>query len=90
MIDNFNKHWGHYISLISILVLGLLLTSISSSNRHLQIGVVTLTALFYVLWGILHHLLNHDLNMKIVLEYILVGSFGLAIVVFLLKGGFGI
>lgn len=90
MFDNFSKHWGYYISLVLILLLGFLLTSISTSNRQLQIGVVTLTTLFYVLWGILHHLLNHDLNVKIVIEYVLIGSFGLAIVVFLLKGGFGI
>ena len=90
MFDNFSKHAGHYISLILILALGFLLTSMSSSNRQLQIEIVALTTLVYVSWGILHHLLNHDLNMKIVIEYVLIGSFGLAIVVFLLKGGLGI
>ena len=90
MINNIGRHAGYYISLIAILVLGFILASTSSSYRELQIGIVALTTIFYVLWGILHHLLNHDLSSKIVIEYVLIGSFGLAIVVFLLKGGLGV
>lgn len=90
MLKNFEKHAGYYISLVAILVLGFLLASISSSYRELQVGIVALTTMFYVLWGILHHLINHDLSPKIVIEYVLIGSFGLAIVVFLLKGGLGV
>ncbi|MEK7518221.1 MAG: hypothetical protein AAB583_06790 [Patescibacteria group bacterium] len=90
MFDNYRKHGGHYLSLFLILALGFLLAYVNSSNRQLQIGIVALTTLAYVSWGILHHMLNHDLNMKIVIEYVLIGCFGLAVVVFLLKGGLGI
>ena len=90
MFDKLSKHWAYYTSLILIFTLGFFLMSISSSNRQLQMGIVVFIALSYVLWGILHHLLNHDLSSKIVIEYVLIGSFGLAVVLFLLKGGFGI
>src|SRR3989344_1294509 len=56
MINNIGKHAGYYISLVAILVLGFILASISSSYRELQIGIAALTTMFYVLWGILHHL----------------------------------
>jgi len=90
MLNKFERHAGYYISLIAILVLGFVLTSMNSSYRELQIGIVALTTIFYVLLGILHHLLNHDLSSKIVIEYVLIGSFGLAIIAFLLKGGLGL
>lgn len=77
------KHSAYYASLIVILVLGFLL-AYNSSDRSFQIGAVIVTTFFYVLWGIMHHLINHDLNVKIVIEYILIGVFGLTTIFFLL------
>ena len=83
MLTKFYKHSLYYISLIVILTLGFLL-AFNSNNKTFQIGVVTVTTFFYVLWGIMHHLINHNLNAKIVIEYILIGAFGLTIIFFLL------
>lgn len=90
MFDHLYKHIGYYISLIFILVVGFILVYVNSSDKSFQIEIVFVIVLFYVLWGILHHLLNHDLSVKIVIEYILIGCFGLGIILFLLKGGLGI
>ena len=79
-----SKHIFYYISLILILALGFLLSYINSSNRQLQILIVACTSLLYVSWGILHHFLTHDLNTKIVIEYILIGSIGLVIIFFVI------
>lgn len=79
------KHSGYYISLLLILAFGFLLAYANSSNKTFQIGVVIVTTFFYVLWGIMHHLINHDLNAKIVIEYTLIGTFGLGIIFFLLN-----
>jgi hypothetical protein len=57
----------------------------SSSDRTFQIGAIIVATFFYVLWGIIHHLLNHDLHGKIVIEYILTGAFGLTVIFFLLS-----
>lgn len=84
MFAKLYKHSAYYISLIVILILGFLLAS-SNSNRGFQIGVTVATTFFYVVWGIIHHLLNHDLNAKIVIEYILIGAFGLTTIFFLLS-----
>ncbi len=83
MLKRLSEHSIYYISLIAILSLGFLL-AYTSSDRSFQIGVIVATTFFYVLWGIMHHLMNHDLHAKIVLEYILIGAFGLTITFFLL------
>jgi len=84
MLTKLYKHTPYYLSLIVILTLGFMLAS-NNSNKTFQIGVVIAITFFYVLWGIMHHLINHDLNAKIVIEYILIGSFGLAVIFFLLS-----
>ena len=84
MLKRISEHAVYYISLVAILTLSFLL-AYSSSDRSFQIGVIVATTFFYVLWGIMHHLINHDLHTKIVIEYILIGAFGLTIIFFLLS-----
>lgn len=84
MLKRISEHAIYYISLLIILSLGFLL-AYSSSDRGFQIGVIIAITFFYVLWGIMHHLMNHDLHPKIVIEYILIGAFGLTIIFFLLS-----
>lgn len=84
MLKRISEHSIYYISLIIILSLSFLL-AYSNSDRDFQIGIIIATTFFYVLWGILHHLMNHDLHTKIVIEYILIGTFGLTIIFFLLS-----
>jgi len=50
-------------------------------------GIILLCGIFYVVIGIIHHLLAHDISSKIVLEYVLMATLGISIVFFLLKGG---
>lgn len=84
-----NKHLGYYISLLAILLVGFLI-AYNSSDKQFQFLIVVLTAFFYVLWGVLHHVINHELNSKIVVEYVLMAALGTGFVFFLLKGGFGL
>ena len=84
MLKRISEHTIYYLFLVIILSLSFLL-AYSSSDRGFQIGVVVAATFFYVLWGIIHHLMNHDLHMKIVIEYILIGAFGLTIIFFLLS-----
>lgn len=82
----FTKHFTYYIILISILLLGTFLAINLSFNKQLQMMAIVLTALLYAGGGIFHHALHHDLSTKIVVEYVLMGSLGITIVAFLLKG----
>ena len=74
----------HYFVLAVILLGGIFMFFSSQGNTGIQLIVGTITAISYILWGIIHHLINHDLNVKIVIEYILIGVFGLTIIFFLL------
>ncbi len=87
MYKKFKKHLGYYISLIAILALGLILILLTSPDVTMQATIVFLTVFFYVLWGILHHLINHELTLRIVIEYVLIGALGISILFFMLMGG---
>lgn len=82
------EHISYYISLSVILFLGVILTMQFSSNKQLQMLTVVLTTIFYIILSIVHHKENHELSNKIVIEYVLIGSLGMIVVFFLLKGGF--
>lgn len=84
MIERLKLHLGYYISLITILVIGFLFVTLASPNRGLQIVAAILTTLLYVFWGIIHHLINHDLHAKIVVEYVLIGVLGITMIIFIL------
>lgn len=82
----YKKHIGYYLSIAVILALVFFLVINTAYDKGLQMMMVILTALFYGGWGILHHFINHDITAKIVIEYILMGSLGVTIALFLLKG----
>ncbi|HUD09699.1 MAG TPA: hypothetical protein VMR77_02775 [Patescibacteria group bacterium] len=72
---------------MAILGLGLALILLTSPNIKLQSLVILLTIFFYVLWGVLHHLINHELSARIMIEYVLIGALGLSILFFMMTGG---
>lgn len=79
---------GYYLSLIAILGFGFAIVFLSP-DKSFQLLALILTAFFYVLWGMIHHYIHHDLTAKIVVEYVLMGALGISLVFLLLKGGFG-
>jgi hypothetical protein len=87
MYKKFKKHFGYYTTLILILSFGLILTLLTSPNVKMQAMIVFLTVFFYILWGLLHHLINHELTPRIVIEYVLIGALGMSILFFTLMGG---
>ncbi|PIR80323.1 MAG: hypothetical protein COU25_00865 [Candidatus Levybacteria bacterium CG10_big_fil_rev_8_21_14_0_10_35_13] len=87
MIEKFIKHFNYYVSLVSIFIVGLAAAVIASPNFSLQIFIVILTIVIYVLWGILHHYITHELTAKIMVEYILIGLLGLSMIFFIFMGG---
>ncbi len=89
-MEHLKSHVGHYISLTLIFSVSLFLILMLSPYKDMQLVIVLLTAFFYVVWGLLHHKLNHELNRKIVIEYVLIGLLGVGIVYFLMTGGTGI
>ena len=87
MYKKLKTHLGYYISLLAILLLGLSLILATSPNLKLQSFVILTTVFFYVLWGVLHHLINHELSVRIVIEYVLIGALGVSVIFFMTMGG---
>ncbi len=86
MSKNLRHHLTYHLSLAVLLLLGIFITLQVSYDRKLQIQAIAATAFLYVAWGIAHHVLEHDVNAKIVIEYILMGVLGLTISVFFIQG----
>lgn len=83
-------HFGYYFFLITVLVIGLLVTWQLGPNKDLQMVSLIILSILYAVIGIGHHLKNHDLVGKIMVEYILIAILGIATSFFIFRGGFGI
>lgn len=84
------NHAVYYFLLSAILLGGLSLVLAVSPDRQAQMMIVVGLGFLYVLVGVIHHLINHDLVAKIVIEYVLIAALGIAAAFFIFKGGFGI
>lgn len=73
MIEDLKIHFWHYAILILIIFVGgIVFFSYPDKTTKFQVGA--LTALAYIFWGIFHHLMEANLNLKIVVEYTLIGA----------------
>lgn len=79
------KHLWYYLSLMIIYLIGVLLLTMFQFNKQLQMTIFVMLAFFYVGLGILHHTLHHTITAKIVVEYVGVATFGIAIAFFILQ-----
>lgn len=79
-------HMFHYLIIAGILCIGVISIIFFPIERSLQFAIVSFLAIFYLCYGILHHLLEHDLTVKIVIEYVLIAFLVIALF-FLVRGG---
>ncbi len=79
LLLDFKEHFWHYLCLLFILTCGG--AAFIFFQRVPQIQVISLffTASFYVLWGVIHHYLEGDLHIRIVLEYLAIALLGFLI-----------
>jgi hypothetical protein len=90
MINHYrNNHYYNHLFQYFLLFLLMVIAFFSyikvtgNIEKQLQIGIVT--GLTYIAWGIYHHLLDRDLNWKIVVEYITIALVGIAMLWLLLS-----
>lgn len=81
MEKKLSLHYLQYLVFATAGVFVLVLLNIMRGNRLEQFLIIMLFTVFYVFWGIAHHITDKTLRPKIVLEYILIG----AIVLFMLQ-----
>jgi len=79
VVTDIREHFGHYLALMVILAFGVGALVFFQRVPQIQVISLFLTAAFYVLWGIIHHYLEGDLHIRIVLEYIAISLLGFLI-----------
>ena len=80
VFEDIKENTGHYLALLFILVFGVGALVYFQRMPQMQIVSLFLTASFYVLWGIIHHYLEDDLHIKVVVEYATVAMLGFLII----------
>lgn len=80
MEQDFRTHKLHYLSLIIILIVGYGGFLFFSFDRPTQLLIGIVVSLSYVIWGAVHHLAEHNLNWKIMIEYTMFSLISLAII----------
>lgn len=79
------RHFWYYFAFICVELSGLFGVYYFAYDKFIQIIVVSLMALFYMAWAIIHHAIHHDLHVKVVVEYILIGILGVLVVLFFIN-----
>lgn len=81
MRKHYRIHHPHFIVLLLILILGGTFILFFNYDRDFQIASVVGTSLAYIMWGVLHHLKHKDLEVEIIMEYLLIALFGATILI---------
>ena len=84
MKEDVRIHLIHYLVLVAILTIGLGSLLVFSYDRNLQFLIGGATALAYFFWGIIHHRLEDNIHLKVVVEYMLVAAIATLILFILL------
>lgn len=74
-----------YLALLTILSFSLAVFVYFSYDRQLQSAIMVVTALLYVLWGIIHHLSRGSFHFKVLAEYVTIALFASALMLTLLN-----
>lgn len=84
MLEDVKTHTLHYLVLVTILIIGFGSVLVFSTDKNIQLFLGGVTAALYVLWGIIHHYMEDDFNLKIVIEYTLIAALSMTILFSLL------
>jgi hypothetical protein len=79
MLKDVQKHKGAYSILALSAVAFLVCVYLYSHMPQLLFWGTVGFGVFYIIWGIMHHLSDHSLTGKIMLEYVLVTALGIGI-----------
>jgi hypothetical protein len=69
----------HFLVLIVMLTLGVGVFYYVAPNRTLQMASGIATSVGYMLWGIIHHHMEGDLAWRLVIEYVLIGTIAIVL-----------
>lgn len=74
------RHISHYAVLLILMVTGLVIASLTGRDTIFHTLILISIAAAYFIWGLIHSALEGELHSEIILEYLLFGLLGLALV----------
>ncbi len=77
-------HIVHYIVLFLILSGGAGVFVVSQGNTAIQLLIGIATSLAYMAWGIIHHVMIGDMHRKVVIEYVVISTIAIVLLVIVL------
>lgn len=80
------KHITYYTLLFVLLSISMVFVLQNTSDKRIQMTALVLTGFIYTIAGILHHIAEHNLTTKIMVEYVLMGSLGILILLLFFRG----
>lgn len=83
----FARDLNHYLPLFGIMAVGVAGFYYFSYDNFFRIVITIATATGYVVWGVVHHKLHDDLYFAVFLEYLLIASLGVIVILSLLIRG---
>lgn len=85
MVANLKSHSAYYLILGGMQAAGFILILFADGDKQLVMAYIFISTIFYFIWALVHHYLNHDLHTKIVIEYLLMSVLGLSVMYFFLR-----
>jgi hypothetical protein len=70
------KHLPHYIVIIGIFILGAWAFVNFNYDNNFRLGISLAMGVSYFCWGVIHHIIHHDLTLEVALEYLFVSCLG--------------
>lgn len=80
MLEKVGRDLPHYLTLFGILFVGYIGLRFFSYDQFFQVTVAIATSASYIIWGVVHHSIHRDLYLAVIIEYVVVASLGLIIV----------
>ncbi|OGG12783.1 hypothetical protein A3D77_07030 [Candidatus Gottesmanbacteria bacterium RIFCSPHIGHO2_02_FULL_39_11] len=72
-----HKHTPDYLILLLVVLISLVFFIANISNPMRQYEIIISLSFLYIAWGIFHHARNHDLHLKVVVEYVVIAVIGI-------------
>lgn len=75
----------HYLPLIAVLAMSALGFILFSHDPALKYSLAIATGAAYFIWSLIHHYIHKDLNIGIVIEYLVICIFGVTAIILLIR-----
>lgn len=82
---HYKDHALHLLVLFLGLSVSFLFSYLYKYNPFYQFLSLSMGVLYYILWGICHHFIHHRLRFSIIMEYVSIGFFVVAMFALMFK-----